>query len=344
LGSEVIIRNVMRLKASISKESATESSPRLRMRDAIARPHHEPCSIRRESDHSISSAKSQSGLTSAATVLAFTLIELLTVLAIIGLITAVALPSLKGLMKSNALNAATRQLLDDVAYARQKAMNDHTKVYIVFIPPAFWMGPNFLTANTIDSSSKQSHSNLNELVSGQYTSYALYSERSIGDQPGRDFPRYFTKWRQLPDGIIIETNKFSTNSLPERIVDVNKTNSITYFNVRPFAITNIFVFPPTEVTNGANRAYFWLPYIGFDARGKLLPRPGESLAEDEYIPLARGSLFVDRDDQGFAKRTVPADVQELNYRKVGPGGFTNYTLVHIEPLTGRAKIERQELK
>ncbi|MCX6926748.1 MAG: type II secretion system protein, partial [Verrucomicrobia bacterium] len=49
---------------------------------------------------------------------AFTLLELLTVIAIMGIIAAMSMPSLRGL-KPNAKAAATRDLLDAVGRARQ---------------------------------------------------------------------------------------------------------------------------------------------------------------------------------------------------------------------------------
>src|SRR5689334_871365 len=67
---------------------------------------------------------------------AFTLIELLVVIAIIGILASVGIPAIKGMSKTNGIAAADRQLLDDLAYARQRAMADHTPVYVVFIPPS----------------------------------------------------------------------------------------------------------------------------------------------------------------------------------------------------------------
>src|SRR4051812_29261108 len=71
----------------------------------------------------------------------FSLIELLVVILIIGLMAALALPHLGGFGKSNTMTAATRQMLDDVAYARQKALLNRATVYMVFVPPAFWDPP-----------------------------------------------------------------------------------------------------------------------------------------------------------------------------------------------------------
>src|ERR1022692_3794453 len=70
------------------------------------------------------------------TSLAFTLLELLTVIAIMGILAAIALPSLRSL-KPNAKVAGTRQLLDAVIRARQLALSQRTTGYMAFLPPNF---------------------------------------------------------------------------------------------------------------------------------------------------------------------------------------------------------------
>ena len=69
---------------------------------------------------------------------AFTLIELLVVISIMGLLAGLAVPALKNLGKSNVNISAQRQLLDDVAHARQLAVSQRTTVYMVFVPTNFW--------------------------------------------------------------------------------------------------------------------------------------------------------------------------------------------------------------
>src|SRR5437867_1271023 len=136
----------------------------------------------------------------------FTLLELLIVLSIIGLLAALSLPAIKNIRQSNSMVAAGRQLVDDLALARARAIAERTTVHLVFVPPDISAWSVF---STVQGPKAARDSALGyRLMSGPYTTYALYAERSVGDQPGRPQPRYLTSWRSLPDGVFIATNKF----------------------------------------------------------------------------------------------------------------------------------------
>ncbi|MDB6067819.1 MAG: hypothetical protein JWR26_4027 [Pedosphaera sp.] len=242
---------------------------------------------------------------------AFTLIELLVVITIIGILTAMGLPMIRNMNKSNGMIAANRQLLDDISYARQRAISDHTTVYMVFVPPTVIAFPLPSPANTVLLNQ------YTNLYGGQFTTYALLSLRSVGEQPGRSSPHYLTAWRTLPAGVFIATNKYDT------FVPLAPNPA------RSFPVTNIFPFPMIS-TNAL--PIVSLPFIGFDYLGRLVT------AQDEYIPLARGSIFYALNPNGtFAPQ--PASVQESP-----PGNSISISnVIHIDWLTGRAKVERQDL-
>src|SRR5258705_6108044 len=70
---------------------------------------------------------------------AMTVMELLIVVSIIALLSVLAMPAIRALTRSNTISSANRQLLDDVALARQRAINERSIVHIVFVPPFFGM-------------------------------------------------------------------------------------------------------------------------------------------------------------------------------------------------------------
>jgi prepilin-type N-terminal cleavage/methylation domain-containing protein len=228
-------------------------------------------------------------------VAAFTLVELLVVIAIIALLTAVSLPALKGFGKGTGMLGAQRQLLQDLGLARLSAINGRTTVYMVFVPTNILQVPFTNDQKVLRQ--------LTNLVSGQYTAYALVTKRSVGDQPGQESPRYISEWKWLPQGILIETNKFSQWNpyLASYPLDYR----------RPFA-TNVFPFP-------SRKGIPWtLPCVAFNSQGQL------ASGRDELIPLAEGSIFFNGG--------VPDVVIKPPYN------YTNH-FIRINWLTGRASVD-----
>ena len=266
---------------------------------------------------------------------AFTLLELLTVIAIMGIIAAIALPTLKSL-KPNSAATASRQLLDAVSHARQLAISQRTTVYMVFVPPNFWSDPayNYATWTTNDQNV------VNSLLDKQLTSYAYVALRSVGDQPGASYPRYLSPWRTLTPGAYIPMEKFpGFNPLtPPPVVFRIMTNGISAYTVYAFNTTTSVPFP-TETTPKLStaRPYVTLPYIAFDGMGQLVSGSG---TQPEYIPISEGTVTYARD---------PASKQALaqlpTVRDAPPGNTTNnFNLVYVDQLTGRAHIEHMKVQ
>ena len=228
---------------------------------------------------------------------AFTLIELLVVLAIIGLLAAIALPKLQGIGKANATLSAERQLLDAFAYARQLAIVDRSDVYVVFLSPNIVN----LDPTTLDPISQRVYTNL---LTGQYTTYALLSSRRVGDQPGQSQWHYLSQWLSLPEGTFISQNKFIPPTQPpfaisNMVFNAGTPQVLNIMNVYGFNVTNIFPFPTERAPAG-----LYLPYVSFNPLGQL------ASSRDEYIPLARGSIFYPRRANGQVDTGNPADVRE----------------------------------
>jgi prepilin-type N-terminal cleavage/methylation domain-containing protein len=240
---------------------------------------------------------------------AFTLVELLAVITIIVIIAAIVGPSLSHFRKGDAMIAATRQMLDDVAAARQLAISQRTDVYMIFVSSNFWGNLPRTQA-------------LTNLLDKQLTGYAFVSLRSAGDQPGQGVPRYLSHWRRLPESIYIAPQKFDFNG-SFTIVD---TNAAATYQIRPFKSSAV-PFPLDSDLNSGN----W-PCIGFNYLGQLIS------GQDELIPLAHGSVSYARDPSSKAlwTDTVSVDERPVNNSR------DSYNIIHIDWLTGRARLERKE--
>ena len=257
---------------------------------------------------------------------AFTLVELLVAIGIIGILATISLPAIRGLTQSNILAAAHRQFVDDLNLARQYAIGGHRTVYVVFVPPT--VTSHFETIRRDDDvqpGARNIHlSALTNLVNGQYTAYALFVWRSAGEQvgKGKTYPRYLTDWRNLPDGMYFETNKF-VQLKPAEWSALAETN-------RPLPYAS---FPlPLAISPLRD-----LPYIAFDASGRLLyegrKQPNQP---DQVVALERGSIFYEKNTNGAYVLTAPPDVVKTTKA-------TN-TLVRISYLTGRTRVEGMTLK
>jgi prepilin-type N-terminal cleavage/methylation domain-containing protein len=253
---------------------------------------------------------------------AFTLLELLTVIAIIGILAAITVPNLQS-FKPNVMAAGTRQLLDDVGRARQLAISQRTTVYMVFVPTNFWSDPRYL------AQPPQEQQKGEKLYEKQLIGYTFVSLRRLGDQPGAKHPNYISEWRTLPKGVFIIPEKFG----PRQVVNPPfvTNNAGRYFPYVGFNRTDKVPFPSPDAV-GLNFAS--LPYIAFNHLGQL------ETGEDEVIPLALGSI-------GFPKE--PASLppgQRLPSLMESPRGnsINSYNLVHVDWLTGRARVERLEIQ
>ena len=240
---------------------------------------------------------------------AFSLVELLIVIAIIGLLTAIGLPALRGLGESNAIDAATRQVLDDLAFARQQAINQRSEVFMIFVPPDL---------HRYQPETQRRF--MTNLTTQRLTTYALYARRTVGDQPGQPSPRMLTPWRSLPDGVFFA---------PEWFLVQRQTNDALWQFTAQLPRTNLFsvpvYYPPVRsnvVVPGAN-----LPYIRFTPRGQLLafgPRSAPPAHHDVILRLSKGSIFA-------ANPLEYPDVVET------PRGYRRF--IRVNGLTGRARVD-----
>lgn len=259
---------------------------------------------------------------------AFTLIEMLVVIAIIGIVAAMSVPAIKNIQKADAVAAGTRQLLDDLGRARQFALSQRTTVYMVFVPPGFWNDPNFGANYT-----PEDWEAVTNIYDKQLVGYNFVSLRNVGDQPGLTHPKYLDKWRTLPEGIYInpQLNYDFSRARNVPITLFSPQSGASVKDVYRFEYTDIIPFPTAETDPSGTGGYVSLPYLAFDYQGQLI-----SQFDEEVISLVRGKISHARDQNTKLPLPVMA-----TYDETPPGNSTNaYNLIIVDRLTGRASVER----
>ena len=279
---------------------------------------------------------------------AFTLIELLAVISILGILAALTVPALKNFSKSDVTISASRQLLDGVARARQLAISQRTTVYMVFIPTNFWGNLNYnpaavSTAWLASLNNPQDAVAMTNLVDKQLSGYNFLAYGGLGDQPGRHAWHYLAPWQTLPDGAFIAAQKFA--SFPGALISSTASPLFPQWDIdyphadgnRVYAFTNpvAIPFPTADVT-----VLLTMPCIGFNYLGQLTLDGVNPAGRDEYIPLASGSVLPAINPNTKALQLGNPDVAEIP-----PGNSTNiaYKIVHIDWLTGRAVLESHKI-
>jgi prepilin-type N-terminal cleavage/methylation domain-containing protein len=297
--------------------------------------------------------------------LGFTLIELLVVISIIGLLAGLSVPVLKNLGKDNAQISAVRQILDDVARARQLAISRHTTVYMVFVTTNFFdmrspngttlMGdlgnpanyPNFPAASAFADRDEALITATN-LVADQLSGYGFLALRSVGDQPGQGVPQYIGEWKSLPDGTYIAPEKFywygAYMQIPQWQSQYARPAITNFARVQvPFLTGKI----KSQIWSDPARYYsFSMPCLMFDYQGRLVNEDGSLVSGGADIPLVQGrvSYGMDVNKQPAFTTVNAADISETPPGNSGIGNNNfSYQVIHIDALTGRASLEQYKM-
>ena len=300
----------------------------------------------------------------------FTLVELLAVLAIIGLIAALSLPALKGFGKSNTLATTSRQLLDDLSHARQLALKNRSTVYLVFVPGNIWDHyPNIISPAVANQPAGEIIKKaFNNAAAGPYSAYALLTRRRVGDQPGADHWQYLTEWKTLPDGYIFPKAMFEEEAA--RTYATTFPAATNHVSLLPKTLLPVAVAFPNSADNSTLKLDFQMPYIAFDSFGRVSTKEApvsnasaydlaaKPFNGDMIITFTEGSIFMPRDANGklirpgLAGGPTSIDAVETSATKPDPAVLLpdriQYAYVPnriiISAQTGRARLLKPRIQ
>lgn len=150
---------------------------------------------------------------------AFTLVELMAVVALIGLMMMVAMPAMQS-SKGSSLISGARQFSNDLNLARQQAIARNWRIRVVI---------------ATDKTIKDSGTDIPDLVGMQYSAYAIMNQLktltwwtgAIQNEPnlpyGRDRWYYIQSWRSLPKGVIFDPADSDLRSADGKGLSLPKT-------------------------------------------------------------------------------------------------------------------------
>ena len=283
---------------------------------------------------------------------AFTLIELLVVISILGILAGLAVPALKNLGKANVQTSASRQLLDAFGRARQLAINDHTTVFMVFVPTNFcFLSSGALNTTWYNNLTAAQLTVVTNLLSMQMSGYTFVAYGALGDQPGQHQWHYLEPWQSLPQNFIIAPWKFAPAPSTTLTFFKDPINTGNSFTVYPFDSTNNIPFPTADsnLVYAASQvpSQISLPYIAFDYLGRLIFTSAidqDVAGNGADIPLAQGSVAYALNPSTKTPTLNPVGANAVAESPLGNSTNITYNIVHIDALTGRATLEYHQVQ
>lgn len=249
---------------------------------------------------------------------AFSLVELLTVAAIMGMLAGVAAVSLRGL-RSPAIASAANEVASAMKSARQMAIASGRK-HLVAFP---------ISSNNLSTNLFRSYAIFEEVPPGEAVNEPPFSTNNL------TYPIYLAKtdWRTIPEGVVfcnIATGTYSTinfdpftgatlGTLFQPVAQANTTAGREWQYFDSFAPGFPICRPETLQTPLATLVN--LPFIGFYPSGRAYyNNPGTSR-------------------QGVAIRLVQGFVKGS---QIALTDTNNFYYVETDPLVGRIRVRNRE--
>ncbi len=301
----------------------------------------------------------------------FTLVETAVVLTIIVIILLVALPGLKGVLGSSAMQAASRQMYGVLSQARANAITTRKKTRVYFP----WNKANVCDPRMFDKYnggslgtqlSKILHTNQSYIIADytfDATNCASASEigcTSTSNARGWTWVAR-TSWQFLPKGIVLETDDgklpytaTTTNGVPDGPGCLLLTGGQTAFGASNAApICTVSVSGNQTPYTGSDRERWVAYFIGADSTipghgvvfGDGGASGGNAWSVGWYIEFKPTGLttaaFSLKIVEGMQLVTTGDSAQGIIYtNKNASGGPANYFLIESDLFSGRLRIQK----
>ncbi len=255
---------------------------------------------------------------------AFTLVEMLAVIAVMLLMLKLTLPSLDGLLGAEAKGMARTEFLGNLNRARSIALETGVPVYVVFFPKYSDLvvvgSPDW---NGTKESYFQKSDSLNQLLGLQLKGYALYQARQPGDLPHMPESKWISDWEVLPEGFYFAEEMLAM--LPDSVAVSRLKNGEPQIEV-DFVVNQNF---PSPVGIEKAKGKVVLPALKYNARGEL----ENAGVKGCYLFVSRGGVFPPEMKNG---QFLPENAEPPAFEDVPD--FDRLWLV-VNGITGRAAVE-----